>query len=125
MTLLDRGRGWLGATFRTDVCWQSLDLQDTRACAGEATTPTNSPRQQATNMARMRKLHLGLGVEVLSQGLRAEIRPGASDCCHQVCWSAISVILWDVRFRVQKRRHQNYPRILDTPHPVRIGRLRR
>ena len=45
----------LGATFRTDVCWQSLNLQNARACTGEATTPTNSPRQQATNIARMAK----------------------------------------------------------------------
>src|SRR4029079_4724417 len=43
----------LGATFRIDVCWQSLDLQNARACKGEETTPSNSPTQQATNMARM------------------------------------------------------------------------
>ena len=82
----------LGATFRTDVCWQSLNLQDARAYTGEATTPTDSPRQQATNMARMRKLHLALGMEVLSQGMRAEIRLGASDCRHQVYCSAITSI---------------------------------
>src|SRR6476620_4009985 len=79
----------LGAAFRADVCWHSLDLQNARACTGEATTPTNSPRQQATNMARMRKLHPASGMEVLSQGMRAEIRPLASCCRHQALSAAL------------------------------------
>jgi hypothetical protein len=45
----------LRAAFWTDVFWQSLNWQNARACAGEATALTKSPKQQATNMARMAK----------------------------------------------------------------------
>ena len=62
MTLLDRVAACLGATFRTDVCWQSLDLQTrARARGKQQRRPTVLDNKQQTWLACENSILFGSG----------------------------------------------------------------